>query len=624
MNLRSPPSLFEGMGPIELDLAVDQSWILERWWFKLTHVCQTWRHLILASATGLDLHLVCTYGTPVRTMLTHAPPLPLIMYYPRGLGDGAVMDVLFLLQHRQRLHRIYVGAPAPNLLGLLDLMVGEYPTLLHLVIRSHTEQHSASSRTSVELPAKLQAPLLRHFTLFDIRPPLGSELLLRAEGLVTLDLMDVVDSPEAHPAHLVRQLAHMVQLERLVVHFRTVLPNRTVERTLSDVGSLTALPRLNLLSFHGGSAYLEGVLARISAPSLQALSLNFFAQLTFDLPHLVHFVRTAQEQTFPSLSSTAHARGGGTNFQFHTAELRFEAGTTCVLLDSRARDQSQADSAKTNPVQLHVSCRALDWQLAGLAQICGALAPLFERVERLTLGLYISHPYTNSDSDSDRAQWHVLLRAFGGTKILQLADSGSGRLVRSVLPFTAELLPALQKLRVNGLPLPHIRSRRLLEQIFTHRSLALRPKRSFEDSPDDPSPDNEQLVRIGDQVFSLVVTDLIRDHFPNLRVGPSSKVRDRLKHTATLSRVACLYHLHDCLLVQAAQATEVKGSLNAQAEVFMAYVGGLYREQGMGPVNDFLRPLLYSYVQDAYENIRREHLLPPMQTPRAPTLRSVS
>jgi len=173
-------------------------------------------------------------------------------------------------------------------------------------------------------------------------------------------------------------------------------------------------------------------------------------------------------------------------------------------------------------------------------------------------------------------------------------------------------------------PLPQIGDNRLLAQIFTHRSLARRPKRSFEDSPDDPSPDNEQLVHIGDPVFSLVVTDLIRDLFPHLSVGPSSKVRDCLKRTATLARVAVLYRLHERLQVQTAQANEVKASQNAQAEVFKAYVGGLYREQGMGPVNAWLRSLFQLYVRDEYENIRREHLLPPLPPPSAPTVQSVS
>ncbi|KAH9169943.1 hypothetical protein EDB89DRAFT_1364293 [Lactarius sanguifluus] len=424
---------------------VDRGWKLERWWFKLIHVCRTWRYLILAFPIGLDLHLVCTYGTPVTTMLTHSPPLPLIIYYPGGLADAAgkeESDVLFLLQQRERVGRIDIGAPAESLLDSLD---GEYPSLQHLVIRSRT---SSSSRTSVELRAKLQAPLLRHLTLSDVRLPVGSELLLRAEGLVVLELLNLADSFEAHPAHLVAQLARMSQLERLVVHFRTALPNRKVERTLSGARTTrAALPRLKLLSFHGGSAYLEGILSRINAPSLQTLSLNFFAQLTFDLPCLVRFVREAQE---PSLSSTAYTEGDA-RFQFETAKLDFGAEAAFLLLYSRATDPGQEGTIK-NPVQLRVSCRTLDWQLAGLVQICGALAPLFERVERLTLGSHISHPSSdansnpNVDVDSERTQWHALLRAFRSTKTLEFAGPRTEHLRRSLIPLPAGLLPALQRL----------------------------------------------------------------------------------------------------------------------------------------------------------------------------------
>ena len=66
-----------------------------------------------------------------------------------------------------------------------------------------------------------------------------------------------------------------------------------------------------------------------------------------------------------------------------------------------------------------------------------------------------------------------------------------------------------------------------------------------------------RLINIGDQVFGLVVTDLIRDSYPNLSVGPSSvrsvrpaflpfksnhliailqKVRDRLKYHGKLAK----------------------------------------------------------------------------------------
>ncbi|KAH9035796.1 hypothetical protein EDB85DRAFT_1943189 [Lactarius pseudohatsudake] len=422
----------------------DRGWNLERWWYKLIQVCRTWRHLILASPTRLDLHLVCTHDTPITTMLTHSPPLPLVIYYPGRLAAGEDGDMLFALQHRERVHRIHIKAPAASLPCLLNAMDGEYQVLQRLVIHSHTEKPCpASTGTGVQLPTKLQAPLLRRLTLTNVRIPADSELLRRAESLVTLELLDIADSPELHPVHLVSQLARMAQLERLVVHFRTALPNHAVERTLWGAPTTRpALPRLQLLSFRGGSAYLEGMLARISAPSVQKLFIDFFAQLTFDLPSLVRFVRAAQPS--PEGNGGAIQRS-----QFHAAELHFDAETACMLLDSRTTDRGRPSGARTNPVQLRVSCRALDWQLASLAQICGALTPLFAHVEGLTLGLHTSHPKPDANSDcldSDRAQWHALLRAFGGTKTLQLAGPHAAHLLHELLPLPAELLPALQEL----------------------------------------------------------------------------------------------------------------------------------------------------------------------------------
>jgi hypothetical protein len=409
----------------------DQGWNLERWWCKLIHVCRTWRQLILASPTRLDLHLVCTYGTPITTMLAYSPPWPLIIYYPGRLGDAVGNDklnVLFALQHRERVRRVHLTVPTANLPTLLNAMDSEYPALQRLVIRSNPSQPGVTSDTGVALFAKLFAPLLRSLTLSNVRLPAGSELLLRAESLVTLDLIHIADTPEFHPTHLVAQLARMTQLERLVVHFRTALPGRAIEHTFSSARA--TLPRLKLLSFRGSSAYLEGMLARLSAPALQTLFVDLFAQLTFDIPYLVRFVRAASA-----------AEGG---FRFYAAELHFDAETACVLLDPRVRRNM---TARTNPVQLRVSCRALDWQLAALAQICEALAPLFAHVEGLTLGLH-TNPGSDveSNSESSRAQWHALLRAFGGTKTLQLAGPRAGHLLRELLPFPAELLPALQEL----------------------------------------------------------------------------------------------------------------------------------------------------------------------------------
>ena len=56
-------------------------WDQGRWWYRLAHVCQRWRNLILGSASYLGLSLVCTKGTPVENMLEHSPPLPITVDY---------------------------------------------------------------------------------------------------------------------------------------------------------------------------------------------------------------------------------------------------------------------------------------------------------------------------------------------------------------------------------------------------------------------------------------------------------------------------------------------------------------------------------------------------------------
>ena len=58
-----------------------KGWYRGRWWYKLAHVCQRWRNVVLGSAAYLDVSLVCTNGTPVADMLANSPPFPLVIDY---------------------------------------------------------------------------------------------------------------------------------------------------------------------------------------------------------------------------------------------------------------------------------------------------------------------------------------------------------------------------------------------------------------------------------------------------------------------------------------------------------------------------------------------------------------
>ncbi|KAH9059196.1 ribonuclease III domain-containing protein [Lactarius vividus] len=156
-------------------------------------------------------------------------------------------------------------------------------------------------------------------------------------------------------------------------------------------------------------------------------------------------------------------------------------------------------------------------------------------------------------------------------------------------------------------PLPTISSVRLLRQVFTHSSMSAGPRKGFEfEAPhDDPMRDNEGLAHIGDGVLGLVVTDLIQGRYPRLHVGPTSKVRDRIKCGDTLAKITLQYGLHKKLRGEGSRLRDVQ---RVQVNVFKAYVGGLFREQGVDVVKRWLDPLFEPFVDVAYWAERRYHL----------------
>ena len=414
-----------------LDNTADESdldWSIERWWYRPIHVCQKWRRLILESPTRLDLHLVCTYGIRVQAMILHSPPLPLIIYYPGIPGEVSAADqesAFFALRQCERVRRIHVAAPTAFLSNLIKAMDAEFPILERLVLRSQSE-----TRTGLVLPKKLQAPLLHHLTLSNITLPTESQLLRHAESLITLTLLNFPATAEFHPEHLVAQLSAMSHLEMATIHFCTATPNREVKRRLlsAPVTHIT-LPRLKLLVLRGGSAYLEGILRRLSAPVLSTLSVEFFNQLTFDLRPLQEFVRSTGEPGFRS------------------AKMRFDKEFFSVIVDP------YVERTGAYPFLLQVSCRPLDWQAACAAQICDTLAPLLASVGSLTLGFHKDDSASWRD-EIDRAQWHGLLRAFVGVKSLQLTGGLARYLFRYLQlgegELALELLPGLEEIVSSG------------------------------------------------------------------------------------------------------------------------------------------------------------------------------
>jgi hypothetical protein len=268
-------------------------WVSEHWWYKLAHVCQRWRNLILGSASYLGLCLVCTKGTPVADMLAHSPSLPLVIDHLDEYHNIAAEDeegTILALKQRHRVRRVRLQMPVADLQRLIVSIDEEYPILEYLLI-----MHRDNS-TALIFSETFQASNLRYLALVGFTLPVGSRLLTTATGLVTLYLVMEHPSTYFQPITLFRWLSLMPQLEMLAILFFSVVPSFDVETQLAHTPTMApvTLPNLHRFRFLGVSAYLDALVHRITAPRLETLEIYFLDQRTFSVPCLLRLMETTE------------------------------------------------------------------------------------------------------------------------------------------------------------------------------------------------------------------------------------------------------------------------------------------------------------------------------------------
>ena len=207
------------------------TWDRGRWWYRLAHVCQRWRNLILGSASHLRLSLVCTNGTPVENMLAHSPPLPLTVDYRSVDGITAEDEegILLALEQRHRIRHLRLLIPNQILQKLVMAIDEGFPILEYLIV----EPYPSKDDTALMFPETFQAPHLRHLMLGSFACPIRSRLHPTATGLVTIFLVINHRSAYFQPNILLQWLLFMPQLEDVEIGFAFPVPNRDVERPLT-------------------------------------------------------------------------------------------------------------------------------------------------------------------------------------------------------------------------------------------------------------------------------------------------------------------------------------------------------------------------------------------------------
>ena len=410
------PTLLDGSEDLNERVILGRKWHRERWWYKLAHVCQRWRHLILQSASHLGLCLLCTHGTPVADMLAHSPPLPLVIDH-HDINARDRKGIMLSLLHRDRVRRIRLMGSIPFLEWLIVVIDDEFPMLEYLCI-------SPEDNTRLVIPRAFQAPQLRHLVLSNLAFPIGSPLLSAPACLVTLSLTKIHPSAYFRPNELLQRVSLMPHLETLMIDFHSPVPNNGVEQELLHMPNTThvTLPNLRSFGFGGITTYSETLLSRITAPHLEVLQIVFFKQLTFSVSSLLRFMTSSENLKLRSAILTFDGWGANLSvYPFATAGL-----ATFVLRFYSGH------------------------QLSTAVQIFDVLRRVFASIVDLALEYEGHRSSTRWQDEANRTLWRVLLRSFNNVKNLGVHTSFAKELSRSLRESPMDLFPKLKKLSYSG------------------------------------------------------------------------------------------------------------------------------------------------------------------------------
>jgi ribonuclease-3 len=130
---------------------------------------------------------------------------------------------------------------------------------------------------------------------------------------------------------------------------------------------------------------------------------------------------------------------------------------------------------------------------------------------------------------------------------------------------------------------------KLLEQAFTHSSYVNENKRAKH---------NERLEFLGDAVLELAVTEYLYEHYPSRSEGELTKLRASIVCEPSLNKLAVQQHFGDYLLLgRGEESTGGRTRPAILADVYEAFIGALYLDQGFGKVVRFLQSNLFKKLQ---------------------------
>ena len=415
-------------------------------WYRLVHVCRTWRSIVFGSQCRLNLRVYCTGSTPVKETLDIWPLLPIVITVDNYHQMRSVYNINSALEHKDRIRELILQPVTSWQLRKFFQLAAvrqPFPVLTHLKVRD------LGDGPPMDVPASFlggSAPLLQTLWLDLVPFPGLPGFLLSATHLVDLRLWKIPHSGYISPWALATSLALLTSLKTLHIGFESLNSSRIVrpyQKIQGPFSRMLILPVLTELLFKGADEYLEELVARIDAPLLNTLHITFFKldRLIFDTLQLMQFISR-------TLKFKAHDK----------AHVVFSDAEASVILQLFDRE-----------LKLGVSPR----RLSSLAQLCKSpcCQTFIPAVERL----YITQSKLPKQFDVQSSQWLDLLHSFTAVKNLYISFDFVPFVARALQEIVGErvteVLPALQTLFLEETP----PSRPVLGQFVTARRLANLP-----------------------------------------------------------------------------------------------------------------------------------------------------
>ena len=135
-----------------------------------------------------------------------------------------------------------------------------------------------------------------------------------------------------------------------------------------------------------------------------------------------------------------------------------------------------------------------------------------------------------------------------------------------------------------------IENEKLLKQAFTHSSYVNEHRRK-------PFEDNERLEFLGDAVLELTVSQFLFIKYPTMTEGELTKLRAAIVCEPSL--VAFANELDFGKLILLGKGEEMTGGRERPAllaDVFEAFIGALYLDQGIEKVVEFLERIVFPKI----------------------------